>query len=170
VEKKHPFSADLMEKWAKDIWKGALELCVTHQVYLLAIGVFRGHLSEELKIKLKMKNCDSIVFPGSMTCQLQLLDVSDNTPFNGYLWEEYAAWFLSDNLPLAPSGKIKRASTSQLAEWISAAWKKIAESTEVESFKKFCITNAFDRTENILWDYSDLDCSDLKDDRIICTI
>jgi hypothetical protein len=71
---------------------------------------------------------------------------------------------LSKNLPLTPSGKIKRASASKLAEWVSAAWK-IAGKTVEQSFKKCCITNTLDGTEDdILWDNSDLDCHDLKSD------
>jgi hypothetical protein len=71
---------------------------------------------------------------------------------------------LSENLPLTASCKINRASASKLAEWVSAAWKKIAGKSVEQSFKKCCITNALDGTEDILWDSFDLDCPDLKSD------
>jgi Na+-transporting NADH:ubiquinone oxidoreductase subunit NqrB len=45
------------------------------------------------------------------------------------------------------SGKIKRESTSKFSEWASAAWKKIVGKTMEHSFKKCCITNAFDDTK-----------------------
>jgi hypothetical protein len=34
--------------------------------------------------------------------------------------------------------------------------------TAEQSYKKYCITNTVDGTENILQDVSDLDCPDLK--------
>jgi hypothetical protein len=58
-----------------------------------------------------------------------------------------------------PSGKIKKASASTIAEWASAVWKKNHRKTVEQSFKIFCIINAGDGTEdNILWDNSDLNC------------
>jgi hypothetical protein len=69
------------------------------------------------------------------------------------------------NLALTPSGKIKRASASERGEWVMAALKKLARKTLEWSFKKCCIKNALDGTEcGILWENSDLDCSDLKID------
>jgi hypothetical protein len=45
--------------------------------------------------------------------------------------------------------------------WVSAAWKAIPESIIVRSFKKFCISNALDGSEDdILWE----DDGENKDD------
>jgi len=53
---------------------------------------------------------------------------------------------LSFNRPL-------RADPSEVAWWLSAAWKAIPESIIVRSFKKCCISNALDGFENdILWE------------------
>jgi hypothetical protein len=65
-------------------------------------------LSEEMKVKLQ-KNCDITVVPDGMTSQLQPLAVAVNKPFKDYLRKRYNAWMLSENFPLIPSGKIKRA-------------------------------------------------------------
>ena len=48
---------------------------------------------------------------------------------------------LSFNRPL-------RAATSEVARWVSAAWKAVPESIIVRSFKKCCISNALDRSED----------------------
>jgi hypothetical protein len=56
-----------------------------------------------------------------------------------------------------------RAATSEVTWWVSAAWKAIPESIIVRSFKKCCISNALDRSEDdILWedDGEDKDDSD----------
>ena len=45
------------------------------------------------------------------------------------------------------------AALSEVAGWVSAAWKAIPESLIVRSFKKCYISNALDGSEdNILWD------------------
>ena len=57
-----------------------------------------------------------------------------------------------------PSTAPLRAAPSEVARWVSAAWKAIPESIIVRSFKKCCISNAYD----ILWedDGEDKDDSD----------
>jgi len=40
-----------------------------------------------------------------------------------------------------------RAAPSEVARWVSAAWKAIPESIIVRSFKKCCISNALDGSE-----------------------
>ena len=67
---------------------------------------------------------------------------------------------LSFNRPL-------RAAPSEVARWVSAVWKAIPESIIVRSFKKCCISNALDGSEDdILWedDGEDKDDSDWKTD------
>jgi len=56
-----------------------------------------------------------------------------------------------------------RATPSEVARWVSAAWKAIPESITVTSFKKCCISNDLDGSEgDILWedDGEDKDDSD----------
>jgi hypothetical protein len=58
---------------------------------------------------------------------------------------------------------MKRAVLSEVARWVSAAWKAIPESIIIRSFKKCCISNALDRSEDdIVWedDVEDKDDSD----------
>jgi hypothetical protein len=111
------------------------------------------------------KACEFVVIPGKVTNQLQLLNILVNKPFEDYLSMACEICLLSENLPLTPFDKIKRASSSKLTEWVSAAWKKIAGKTVEHLFKKCCITDALDGTENdIIWDNSDLDYLDLKSD------
>jgi hypothetical protein len=83
-----------------------------------------------------------------MSSRLLLLGVSVTKPFKDYLRKEYEAWLLSENLPLIPSGNIKKAYDSHLAELVSAAWKKMAGKTVEQSFRKCCITNSLHGTEN----------------------
>jgi len=53
---------------------------------------------------------------------------------------------------LTETGKIKCAAPSEVARWVSAAWKAIPESIIIRSFKKCCISNALCGSEDdILW-------------------
>jgi hypothetical protein len=54
-----------------------------------------------------------------------------------------------------------RAALSEVARWVSAAWKAILESIIVKSFKKCCISNALDGSEDdILWEVDGEDKGD----------
>jgi hypothetical protein len=63
-----------------------------------------------------MKNCNLVVILDDMTSQFQQLDFSVNRSFKDYLRKEHKTWFLSENLPVIPSGMIKKASASNLPE------------------------------------------------------
>jgi hypothetical protein len=51
------------------------------------------------------------------------------------------------------TGKIKHAAPSEVTRLVSAAWKAIPESIIVRSFKKCCMSNALDGSEeDIVWE------------------
>jgi len=56
------------------------------------------------------------------------------------LRQQYLTWIADPARELTETGKIKRAATSEVARWVSAAWKAIPESIIVRSFKKCCIS------------------------------
>jgi hypothetical protein len=59
-----------------------------------------------------------------------------------------------------------RAAPSEVARWVSAAWKAVPESIIVRSFKKCCKSNALDGSEDdILWE----DDGEDKDDSYLVT-
>jgi len=45
---------------------------------------------------------------------------------------------LSENFPLTPFGKIKKAPASKLVDWISGAWKKITKKHGGTLLKERC--------------------------------
>ena len=54
--------------------------------------------------------------------------------------------------PLLSFNRPLLATPSEVARWVSAAWRAIPESIIVRSFKKCCISNALDGSEDdILW-------------------
>ena len=52
-----------------------------------------------------------------------------------------------------------RAAPSEVARWVSATWKAIPESIIVRSFKRCCISNAFEGSED------DILCEDDGEDK-----
>ena len=79
---------------------------------------------------------------------LQPMDVSINKSFKYRLRQQYLTWIAGTARELTETGKIKRADPSEVARWVSAAWKAIPESIIIRSFKKCCISNALDGSED----------------------
>ena len=50
--------------------------------------------------------------------------------------------------PHLPFNRPLRAAPSEVARWVSAAWKAFPESIIARSFKKCCISNALDGSED----------------------
>jgi hypothetical protein len=77
------------------------------------------------------------------------------------LRQQHLTWIADPARELTETGKIKRAASSEVARLVSAAWKAIPESIIVRSFKKCCISNALDGSDDdILWE----DDGKVKDD------
>ena len=88
-----------------------------------------------------------------MTSQLQVLDVVVNKPFKDNLRKRYTEWLLSDDHALTPTGKLQKPAVRLLCTWILQAWDAISQESIVHGFKKCCISNALDGSEDdILWE------------------
>lgn len=90
-----------------------------------------------------------MVIPGGLTSKLQSLDVYINKPFKAHVQDQYDEWLMTDNLPLTPTGKIKKAAASTIVEWVSKAWEKITPELIQKSFKKChaIVTDATDEQD-----------------------
>ena len=141
----------LMFDWLRNVWEirpGGLSKIPS----MLCLDAFRGHLTDAVREKIHSLASDLVVIPAGMTSVLQPLDVSINKPFKGYVQEQYEKWFCEPNRELTPTGKIKRAAPHIVANWVSAAWKRIEGPMIVKSFKKCCISSALDGSEDdVLW-------------------
>lgn len=138
---------ELMKDWIDVVWNkrpGAM----LQPKSLLVLDAFKGHTTDPVKNALKKKKSDIGIIPGGMTSQLQPLDVCLNKPVKDYIKQEYNKWLSNDDLPLTATGKVKRASASTIAQWVSIAWKRIPEEMVRKSFKKCCISNNLDGSED----------------------
>lgn len=144
---------ELMIDWLKSVWNrrpGAL----LKRRGMLVLDAFRGHTTDEVKTLLRDEmSTDLVVIPGGMTSQLQVLDVVVNKPFKDSLRRLYNDWLVAGDHALTPSGKIKKPSIAQIGNWIKTAWDNIPADFIIRGFKKCCISNNMDGTEdNVIWE------------------
>jgi hypothetical protein len=152
AQEKGWMTQELMLEWIKLVWNRRPGFS-RNPPNMLVLDAFKGHLTDSVKKMLKESSCDLAVIPGGLTSQLQPLDVSLNKPFKAYLRDEYDAWLSTENLPLTKTGKFKKAPPSTIAKWVASAWAKIDVTIVQKSFKKTCISNALDGTEDdLLWE------------------
>jgi len=152
AQEKGWMTEELMLEWLKIVW-GCRPRAFLDQTSMLVLDTFRGHLTDSVKNQLRKMKTELVAIPGEMTSVLQPMDVSVNKPFKDRLRQQYLTWIADPARELTETGKIKHAAPSEVAQWVSAAWKAIPESINVRSFKKCCISNALDGSEDdVLWD------------------
>lgn len=138
---------DLVLDWIKCVWErrpGALLQLRS----MLLLDSFRGHLTDDVKKRLKDGKTDQVIIPGGMTSMLQPLDVCINRPFKSHMKRLYSEWMASAVHETTPTGRIKKAGLVQICQWIITSWNLIKEDLVVRSFKKCCISNKYDGSED----------------------
>lgn len=160
VQEKGWMTEDLVLDWLRVVW-ARRPGCLKSPRSMLVLDAFRGHLTTRVKSYLKNHtNSDLVIIPGGMTSKLQVLDVAVNKLFKDNLRKQYNAWLLGGDHPLTPTGKIKKPSIVTIAEWIKTSWEKIPSETIIKGFKRCCITNNLDGSEDdVLWQNEVIDSS-----------
>ena len=147
VHEKGWFDEAITKDWVKTIWEkrpGGLLKAKS----LLVLDAFRCHRQPEIKNQLQRHNTDLAIIPGGMTSMLQPLDVSINKPFKALLCTKWNEWLAEGHKSLTLTGRVRKTTLSTICSWIIEAWDKIPEEMIVKSFKKCCITNALDGSED----------------------
>ena len=88
------------------------------------------------------------MIPGGMPSMLQPLDVSINKPFKDHMRAKWQQWMLAGEHTFTARGHIRKVELEEICRWISAAWNDIPTEMIAKSFRKCCITNAMDVTED----------------------
>jgi len=152
AQEKGKMTEELMLEWLKTVW-GRGHRAFLNQPSILVLDAFKGLLTESAKNQLRKMKTELVVIPDGMTSVLQPMNVCINKPFKDRLRQQYLTWITDPARELTETGKIKRTAPSEVARCVSAAWKAIPESIIVRSFKKCCISNALDGSEDdILWE------------------
>ena len=152
-----------MLDWLENVW-GRRPGTLVNLPSMLCLDTFQGHLTDEIKNKIHRLKIELVVIPAGMTSLLQPLDVRVNKPFKARLSEQYDCWILDHDREMTASGKIKCAPPHVVARWVSSAWTSIPAELVAKSFKKCCISNTLDGTEDsLLWDDDNEDDGDVDD-------
>jgi hypothetical protein len=142
---------DGINLWLNQVWDrrpGAL----LKKKSLLVWDQFRAHTTDKVKDTLKKLKTTSAVIPGGLTSVLQPLDVVLNKPFKDRLRTQWMNWMSSEEKEMTKAGNIKKASISQVTNWVKTAWDDIPSEMVVKSFLKTGISNNLDGSEDdILW-------------------
>lgn len=143
---------ELVEEWVKLVWEkrpGALLRLPS----MIVLDSYKGHLTENVKDRLKGHKSDLVIIPGGMTKMLQPLDVSVNKPFKKHLQDFWADYMVKEVHDYTASGRLKKPSLLTIVNWVERAWNLIPQPLIEKAFKKCCISNAMDGTEDdMLWE------------------
>lgn len=94
---------------------------------------------------------------------VQPLDVAINKPFKDHMRKKWQEWMLADQHTFTASGRIRKVELPQICQWICEAWEDIPNELIKKSFRKCCITNATDGTEDDQMQEDDSDSDPFAD-------
>ena len=116
-------------------------------------GMFSAHLTQGVSDAVKATNTDVAVIPGGLTGILQPLDVSINKPFKDGLRKRWMHWMATEQYTFTAGGNMRAPPLPTQAQWVKESWDDVKVPVIKKSFKKCCISNAMDGTEDdILWE------------------
>ena len=131
---------------------------------MLVWDQFHGHLTDNVKEKVRNTKTHTAVIPGGLTSVLQPLDVVLNKPFKDHVRQHWITWMGSGSAEKTATGNLKKPGLSVVAKWVKEAWDELPVDMVKGSFLKTGISNAMDGTEDdFLWK-EDSDQSDTDDD------
>lgn len=137
----------LVGTWLEKVWDcrpGAL----ARKRALLVWDMFRAHLTDGVKARLKRLNTRQAVIPGGATSILQPLDVSLNKPFKTHMKRQWMEWMTDGPHLETKAGNLKRASIADVCGWVVSAWREIPREMVRKSFLKCGIANSMDGSED----------------------
>lgn len=150
--------------WIKNVWNkrpGAL----LKKPSLLVWDMFVAHRCDEVKKYAESTRTTLAVIPGGLTSMLQPLDVCLIKPFKDNVRKYWADWIASDLPEETKGGNLKKPDIAVIALWVKKAWDAVSPEIVIKSFKKCCISNELDGTEDdAIFDESDSEMPDTDSD------
>ena len=92
-------------------------------------------MTEDVKLRLKEINTESVIVPGGCTKHIQVPDVVWNKPLKQKVAELYDEWFSNGAHELTVSGNMKPVPRRLVLDWILTAWKALPKEMVESSFK-----------------------------------
>ena len=107
---------------------------------LLAWDSYEAHMTEDVKLRLKEINTESVIVPGGCTKHIQAPDVVWNKPFKQKVAELYDEWLSNGVDEFTESGNMKPVPRRLVLDRILTAWKTLPKEMVESSFKKCTLT------------------------------
>uniref|UniRef100_A0AAQ4RF46 HTH CENPB-type domain-containing protein n=1 Tax=Gasterosteus aculeatus aculeatus TaxID=481459 RepID=A0AAQ4RF46_GASAC len=136
VNKKGWMIERLMKKWLNECYGKRPGGFRHRKRALLVLDSTRAHMTDSVKAAIKMTNTIPAVIPEGTRKYLQPLDISVNRAFKLALRVQWEAWMTSSKKSFAETGRMRRATFSQVCQWILTAWSNVKESTITDAFQK----------------------------------
>ena len=133
--KKGWMTEDMMKDWINTVYVKRPGGFFAAKKALLVCDSMKAHKTESIKAHLKKKNSLIAVIPGLIKL-LQPLDISINKPFKDRLRAMWEHWMVQDDHSFTKTGRQRRASYAQIAEWEVKAWAKITSTAITNGFRK----------------------------------
>jgi hypothetical protein len=147
VQEKGWMDTNLVRDWIKTVW-GRRPGGVSRRS-LLVLDAFRAHTSDDVKSMLTDYKTNLAVIPGGMTCMLQPLDVSIKKPMKQMLQIKWNEWYCSGPQSFTAGGRRRRKpELEEICQWIVDCWQQLDPAIIQRAFKKCCISNHLDGTED----------------------
>ena len=97
-------------------------------------------MTEDLKIRLKKINTESVIVPGGCTKHIQAPDVVWNKLFKQKIAELYDEWLSNGVYEFTESGNMRPLPRRLALDRILTAWKALPKEMAESSFKKCALT------------------------------
>ncbi|XP_017276655.1 telomere-associated protein RIF1 isoform X1 [Kryptolebias marmoratus] len=127
---------NLMKDWLRECYGKRPGGFFPGKKALLVLDSMRAHLTDSVKAVIKRTNSVPAVIPAGTTKYLQPFDISVNRIFKAALRGEWDAWMTSGDKSFTKTGRMRRASFSEVCQWILTAWSRVNESTIINGFRK----------------------------------
>ncbi|CAI7864847.1 unnamed protein product [Closterium sp. NIES-53] len=108
---------------------------------MLVLDSYRGHLTEEVKEKLREMNCVPAIIPSGCRAEVQPLDVCINKSFKASVRQQYQRWFEAE-------GQEQLTAVEVVLRWVSQAWKGVPADLIKHAFLTCGISNQLDGSED----------------------
>ena len=141
VQKKGWMDCDGMKIWAEKVWQKR-PVSIFDRTSLLIFDSFSGHIDQGVRDDLKKKHkTTTAVIPGGLTKKLQPLDISVTRAFKSRMREQWEQWMTAGIHSFTESGKMRRATLTEVCEWVSRAWNSVPVTAITNGFRKAGISS-----------------------------
>ena len=140
VQQKGWMDRDGMIVWANKVWRPR-PVSFFERKSLLILDSFSAHIDEGvLDILRKEHLTTTAVIPGGLTKKLQPLDISVNRSFKNHVRYEWEKWMTKGMHTYTNTGKMRKATLTEVCNWVIRSWNAVEVSTITNGFKKAGIT------------------------------